>query len=185
MDRRLLGDDAALLGRRLALMPAYHIDAAHQGATLARHHLIDLALLALVAAGEHDHLVALFDLSGRHRYSTSGAKLTIFMWFLALSSRVTGPKMRVPTGSPCGLISTARSEEHTSELQSLRHLVCRLLLEKNKITGPGYIVAAPDIRSSNVVSSTVAGATPSVTPMFAMARDACFSKELTELLSRA
>src|SRR5947199_3356517 len=27
-----------------------------------------------------------------------------------------------------------RSEEHTSELQSLRHLVCRLLLEKKKIT---------------------------------------------------
>src|SRR5882724_5970770 len=28
---------------------------------------------------------------------------------------------------------SARSEEHTSELQSLRHLVCRLLLEKKKI----------------------------------------------------
>src|SRR5437899_4047651 len=28
----------------------------------------------------------------------------------------------------------ARSEEHTSELQSLRHLVCRLLLEKKKNT---------------------------------------------------
>src|SRR5262245_65050546 len=27
-----------------------------------------------------------------------------------------------------------RSEEHTSELQSLRHLVCRLLLEKKKQT---------------------------------------------------
>src|SRR5437899_8122859 len=27
---------------------------------------------------------------------------------------------------------TIRSEEHTSELQSLRHLVCRLLLEKKK-----------------------------------------------------
>src|SRR5471030_3510626 len=27
-----------------------------------------------------------------------------------------------------------RSEEHTSELQSLRHLVCRLLLEKKKHT---------------------------------------------------
>src|SRR5262245_38958699 len=27
---------------------------------------------------------------------------------------------------------SARSEEHTSELQSLRHLVCRLLLEKKK-----------------------------------------------------
>src|SRR5205814_7936101 len=29
-------------------------------------------------------------------------------------------------------IDRARSEEHTSELQSLRHLVCRLLLEKKK-----------------------------------------------------
>src|SRR5436853_3608424 len=29
---------------------------------------------------------------------------------------------------------TVRSEEHTSELQSLRHLVCRLLLEKKKKT---------------------------------------------------
>src|SRR5437899_8168792 len=28
--------------------------------------------------------------------------------------------------------SKMRSEEHTSELQSLRHLVCRLLLEKKK-----------------------------------------------------
>src|SRR5262245_10155994 len=27
---------------------------------------------------------------------------------------------------------SARSEEHTSELQSLRHLVCRLLLEKKQ-----------------------------------------------------
>src|ERR1035438_10706055 len=27
-----------------------------------------------------------------------------------------------------------RSEEHTSELQSLRHLVCRLLLEKKQLT---------------------------------------------------
>src|SRR5205814_9724079 len=27
---------------------------------------------------------------------------------------------------------SVRSEEHTSELQSLRHLVCRLLLEKKK-----------------------------------------------------
>src|SRR5437899_7763181 len=34
---------------------------------------------------------------------------------------------RVKTSFP-----SARSEEHTSELQSLRHLVCRLLLEKKK-----------------------------------------------------
>src|SRR5437899_8608893 len=32
--------------------------------------------------------------------------------------------------------TTERSEEHTSELQSLRHLVCRLLLEKKKATKP-------------------------------------------------
>src|ERR1035441_10744224 len=29
-----------------------------------------------------------------------------------------------------------RSEEHTSELQSLRHLVCRLLLEKKQLSTP-------------------------------------------------
>src|SRR5436853_4669608 len=31
------------------------------------------------------------------------------------------------------LADGGRSEEHTSELQSLRHLVCRLLLEKKKL----------------------------------------------------
>src|SRR5947199_4944039 len=40
---------------------------------------------------------------------------------------------RLTSGRPrCG---ACRSEEHTSELQSLRHLVCRLLLEKKKIFG--------------------------------------------------
>src|SRR3712207_8792006 len=34
-------------------------------------------------------------------------------------------------------ITTARSEEHTSELQSRQYVVCRLLLEKHK-----YIVCA-------------------------------------------
>src|SRR3712207_7013825 len=32
-----------------------------------------------------------------------------------------------------------RSEEHTSELQSRQYLVCRLLLEKKKITGTAAI----------------------------------------------
>src|SRR3989442_8290325 len=32
----------------------------------------------------------------------------------------------------------ARSEEHTSELQSRPHLVCRLLLEKKKNTNYGF-----------------------------------------------
>src|SRR2546429_2754072 len=30
----------------------------------------------------------------------------------------------------CGFVARCRSEEHTSELQSRLHLVCRLLLEK-------------------------------------------------------
>src|SRR5205809_7598762 len=33
----------------------------------------------------------------------------------------------------CGAVGEPRSEEHTSELQSRLHLVCRLLLEKKKI----------------------------------------------------
>src|SRR2546425_9618049 len=43
---------------------------------------------------------------------------------------MTGPKMgRGSLGSAAGV---NRSEEHTSELQSLAYLVCRLLLEKKK-----------------------------------------------------
>src|SRR5688572_31893858 len=43
---------------------------------------------------------------------------------------------RLPRGGPLVLpspdLSQARSEEHTSELQSQSNLVCRLLLEKKK-----------------------------------------------------
>src|SRR5687768_17991445 len=35
-------------------------------------------------------------------------------------------------GTPRRPVAAARSEEHTSELQSRLHLVCRLLLEKKK-----------------------------------------------------
>src|SRR5258706_1646906 len=40
--------------------------------------------------------------------------------------------IRCCRGRTCG--RRTRSEEHTSELQSLTNLVCRLLLEKKKIT---------------------------------------------------
>src|SRR3712207_8769220 len=43
---------------------------------------------------------------------------------------VTRPNYRRST------IERARSEEHTSELQSRQYLVCRLLLEKNKTFAP-------------------------------------------------
>src|SRR2546422_2174530 len=40
----------------------------------------------------------------------------------------------LPAGADIKLIWELRSEEHTSELQSRLHLVCRLLLEKKKIS---------------------------------------------------
>src|SRR2546425_3967834 len=49
---------------------------------------------------------------------------------------------------PAGRAPRGRSEEHTSELQSLAYLVCRLLLEKKKrrqvlrVGGQGRAVAA-------------------------------------------
>src|SRR2546425_8289375 len=39
---------------------------------------------------------------------------------------------RSTAGARCRSSSASRSEEHTSELQSLAYLVCRLLLEKKK-----------------------------------------------------
>src|SRR2546429_6432587 len=39
------------------------------------------------------------------------------------------------------LLLQGRSEEHTSELQSRLHLVCRLLLEKKKKTSTAFAVA--------------------------------------------
>src|SRR5262245_62624919 len=53
-----------------------------------------------------------------------------------------------------------RSEEHTSELQSLRHLVCRLLLEKKKDRAPRYrrtVWRPRNERGAHV--TTLAGAT--------------------------
>src|SRR5687767_15649740 len=43
-------------------------------------------------------------------------------------------KMITSADSINGMIQPTRSEEHTSELQSLAYLVCRLLLEKKKPT---------------------------------------------------
>src|SRR5205823_11097475 len=48
-----------------------------------------------------------------------------------------GHLLKTEKGFPhdyCSFVSQGRSEEHTSELQSLAYLVCRLLLEKKKIT---------------------------------------------------
>src|SRR5262245_65126459 len=47
-----------------------------------------------------------------------------------------------------------RSEEHTSELQSLRHLVCRLLLEKKKKNINTYIAIKKTNKTTNYKQDT-------------------------------
>src|SRR3989442_8356932 len=46
---------------------------------------------------------------------------------------------------PCATRRSLRSEEHTSELQSRPHLVCRLLLEKKNTPHP-----APSLRKATI-----------------------------------
>src|SRR5262249_37936783 len=63
--------------------------------------------------------------------STSATCLTIGS---AVPAGATSPVNDIDTksGSPPSIMVGTRSEEHTSELQSLTNLVCRLLLEKKK-----------------------------------------------------
>src|SRR5258708_19103159 len=48
------------------------------------------------------------------------------------NGRQSAPRIVTGAGAARSMASAARSEEHTSELQSPDHLVCRLLLEKKK-----------------------------------------------------
>src|SRR5205814_8729635 len=61
----------------------------------------------------------------RNPRSTVGTATEIYDYLRLLWARV-GIVHCYNCGKP---IASQRSEEHTSELQSLRHLVCRLLLE--------------------------------------------------------
>src|SRR5205814_7831058 len=72
------------------------------------------AVRPLLADGAHADLARALD--GVHRYPRARSGYIV----------VTREHLL----ADCGL--RLRSEEHTSELQSLRHLVCRLLLEKKK-----------------------------------------------------
>src|SRR5436189_5950321 len=156
MHRRLLGDDAAVLARRLALVPLDDVHAAHQRAILLAQNLDHLAGATLVAAGEHDHLVALADL-GRH-HSTSGASEMIFMWFLARSSRGTGPKIRVPTGSDCALISTAALRSKRMTEPSARRMSLRTRTTTAFITSPLFTLprGLASLIDTTITSPTVA-----------------------------
>src|SRR5437773_4641871 len=80
VDRQLLVDDAAGVAHPRLGMPARHVDALDNEPPLDGHDAQHLARLPLVAAGDDDDRVALFDLQLWHRaYSTSGASETIFI----------------------------------------------------------------------------------------------------------
>src|SRR5437899_5114431 len=57
---------------------------------------------------------------------------TLFRSIVGSSSTATVAAAPLRASGGLDLATLRRSEEHTSELQSLRHLVCRLLLEKKK-----------------------------------------------------
>src|SRR5690606_41324691 len=56
-----------------------------------------------------------------------------------------------------GVIGVDRSEEHTSELQSRENLVCRLLLEKKKLTTMKKRTSAEQQRTQSAVYRTLTG----------------------------
>src|SRR3569832_1762141 len=134
--RRLYRDDAAFLVLRLLLVALDEVDAAYQRLVLVRAHLEHLAGAALIAANQHDDLVAFPDLGSHH--STSGASEMIFMWFLARSSRGTGPKIRVPTGSAWLLIRTAALRSKRMTEPSARRLSLRTRTTTDFITSPFF-----------------------------------------------
>src|SRR5205814_5884971 len=83
--------------------------------TLFRSHAADVGR-------DHHHLAdveALLDVAHHHR-----RRIEVVGRYI--EEALDLPGMEVERHNP------VRSEEHTSELQSLRHLVCRLLLEKKK-----------------------------------------------------
>src|SRR5690606_41616394 len=71
--------------------------------------------------------------AGRSGNIRSGGSAGIRLWPGGRARPGAGPDKRCTRTCRAGTpASSARSEEHTSELQSRENLVCRLLLEKKK-----------------------------------------------------
>src|SRR2546422_8319188 len=85
---------------------------------LSRRELIDSSKASLAT---------LFD-TAASRMPSQGAPLPS----LSRAAMISSTFKSVSSGSLGGSSLPERSEEHTSELQSRLHLVCRLLLEKKK-----------------------------------------------------
>src|SRR5690348_17628658 len=76
------------------------------------------------------------------RTARAGRRRLVSAWS---SERVSHPELAILPSGACrdGRIASSRSEEHTSELQSPVHLVCRLLLEKKKKKKRTHNVSRP------------------------------------------
>src|SRR5215472_10188978 len=114
----LLAQSTRLLHAPRLHVPRHHRHTLHHRAIGLRHHPQHLAAAPLVDTGDHHHRVALADTRSHH--NTSGASDMILVNLRARSSRTTGPKMRVPIGSSCLLISTAALRSKRIALPSPR-----------------------------------------------------------------
>src|SRR5436309_13949455 len=74
----------------------------------------------------------LFPYTTLFRSEVEARQATIIAQFNADTAQLTKEITDLRARREIELVSCARSEEHTSELQSRENLVCRLLLEKKK-----------------------------------------------------
>src|SRR2546422_9725424 len=103
---------------RLSLVFFFNDTATTEIYTLSLHDALPISTRAPVMSGTR---------AGRPTFSSVGTSKAMPTATIAASTA-----HRIPA-RPCSVGS--RSEEHTSELQSRLHLVCRLLLEKKKNSG--------------------------------------------------
>src|SRR2546422_4664013 len=101
-------------------LDSHHVDSVEQ--VLSKSAGVDLPLQLAIRGANHAHLDPFIPLG--HSGAQAVAKLLSPLFFsaqLAVNGLFRAPNEVAPDW---------RSEEHTSELQSRLHLVCRLLLEK-------------------------------------------------------
>src|SRR5437899_8746176 len=89
-----------------------------------------MALTYIYTLSLHDALPIFYSASLEMGGASCAACFSHSHSFLCYSAPVRWPRILRTSHSNCVL--SRRSEEHTSELQSLRHLVCRRLREEKK-----------------------------------------------------
>src|SRR2546422_583762 len=100
-----------------------YAECALPGSRVPRPLVFVIAAMLVLAAG-----ILLYSW-GRPEPSWNGRRLGSWLYELRPYSQLSGPTQ---DQAEAAIRAAGRSEEHTSELQSRLHLVCRLLLEKKK-----------------------------------------------------